>query len=212
MCNTQREERIVTELKIYGEHDERTVSQMWRCMGVGSVAGGVLCADGHLGYAQPVGGVIAYEDHVSDLGRRLRHRLRQHGGAHQPQVRGHQGPRAGDRQRHRQARSASAWAAPTRSRSTTRCSIRRCGTTPASAISSRWRARSSAPSAPATTTSTCSKTRTATCGSACTSARAASATRARRTTSSSPAARTASTSRRRSSTSTASSASATSRR
>jgi len=28
-------------------------------MGVGSVAGGVLCADGHLGYAQPVGGVIA---------------------------------------------------------------------------------------------------------------------------------------------------------
>ena len=41
----------MTELKIYGDHDERTVSQMWRCMGVGSVAGGVLCADGHLGYA-----------------------------------------------------------------------------------------------------------------------------------------------------------------
>ena len=58
----------MTELKIYGEHDERTVSQMWRCMGVGSVAGGVLCADGHLGYAQPVGGVIAYEDHVSISG------------------------------------------------------------------------------------------------------------------------------------------------
>ena len=81
----------MTELKIFGEHDERTVSQMWRCMGVGSVAGGVLCADGHLGYAQPVGGVIAYEDHVSISRRRLRHRLRQHGGAHQPQVRGHQG-------------------------------------------------------------------------------------------------------------------------
>src|SRR6185503_10835779 len=64
----QREERIVTDLKIYGEHDERTVSQMWRCMGVGSVTGGVLCADGHLGYAQPVGGVIAYEDHVSISG------------------------------------------------------------------------------------------------------------------------------------------------
>ena len=58
----------MTDLKIYGEHDERTVSQMWRCMGVGSVAGGVLCADGHLGYAQPVGGVIAYEDHVSISG------------------------------------------------------------------------------------------------------------------------------------------------
>jgi tRNA-splicing ligase RtcB (3'-phosphate/5'-hydroxy nucleic acid ligase) len=58
----------MTELKIFGEHDERTVSQMWRCMGVGSVAGGVLCADGHLGYAQPVGGVIAYEEHVSISG------------------------------------------------------------------------------------------------------------------------------------------------
>ena len=58
----------MTDLKIFGEHDERTVSQMWRCMGVGSVAGGVLCADGHLGYAQPVGGVIAYENHVSISG------------------------------------------------------------------------------------------------------------------------------------------------
>jgi len=26
---------------------------MWRCMSVGSVAGCVLCTDGHLGYAQP---------------------------------------------------------------------------------------------------------------------------------------------------------------
>src|SRR5215468_11449463 len=58
----------MTDLKIYGEHDERTVEQMWRCMGVGSVAGGVLCADGHLGYAQPVGGVIAYEEHISISG------------------------------------------------------------------------------------------------------------------------------------------------
>src|SRR5947209_18953661 len=58
----------MTDLKIFGEHDERTVAQMWRCMGVGSVAGGVLCADGHLGYAQPVGGVVAYEEHVSISG------------------------------------------------------------------------------------------------------------------------------------------------
>jgi tRNA-splicing ligase RtcB (3'-phosphate/5'-hydroxy nucleic acid ligase) len=58
----------MTDLKIFGKHDERTVAQMWRCMGVGSVAGGVLCADGHLGYAQPVGGVIAYEEHVSISG------------------------------------------------------------------------------------------------------------------------------------------------
>ncbi len=54
--------------KMFGNHDEKTKQQMARCMTVGSVAGGVLCADGHLGYAQPVGGVIAYEEHVSVSG------------------------------------------------------------------------------------------------------------------------------------------------
>jgi len=58
----------MTEMRIFGEHDERTKAQMARCMQHGSVAGGVLCADGHLGYAQPVGGVIAYEEHVSVSG------------------------------------------------------------------------------------------------------------------------------------------------
>src|SRR5262249_11263363 len=55
-------------VKIYGEHDGKTIAQMWRCIGVGSAVAGVLCADGHLGYAQPVGGVIAYEEHVSISG------------------------------------------------------------------------------------------------------------------------------------------------
>ena len=58
----------MTEVKIFGEHDERTKEQMARCMQYGSVVGGVLCADGHLGYAQPVGGVIAYEEHISVSG------------------------------------------------------------------------------------------------------------------------------------------------
>jgi tRNA-splicing ligase RtcB (3'-phosphate/5'-hydroxy nucleic acid ligase) len=58
----------MTTFEIFGEHDARTKEQMARCMGVGSVVGGVLCADGHLGYAQPVGGVIAYEEHVSISG------------------------------------------------------------------------------------------------------------------------------------------------
>ena len=53
---------------IFGEHDDRTKAQMARCMEYGSVVGGVLCADGHLGYAQPVGGVIAYAEHVSVSG------------------------------------------------------------------------------------------------------------------------------------------------
>src|SRR5258708_30765373 len=58
----------MTGFKIFGDHDDNTKKQMARCMSVGSVAGGVLYADGHLGYAQPVGGVIAYEEHVSVSG------------------------------------------------------------------------------------------------------------------------------------------------
>lgn len=56
------------ELVIIGDHEENTISQMWNCMGVGRASHGVLCADGHLGYAQPVGGVIAYKDQVSISG------------------------------------------------------------------------------------------------------------------------------------------------
>jgi tRNA-splicing ligase RtcB (3'-phosphate/5'-hydroxy nucleic acid ligase) len=58
----------MTPFKVFGEHDDRTKQQMARCMSIGSVVGGVLCADGHLGYAQPVGGVIAYEEHISISG------------------------------------------------------------------------------------------------------------------------------------------------
>lgn len=57
-----------SNLTIIGNHDEKTIAQMWRCLGVGKAAYGVLCADGHLGYAQPVGGVIAYKDQVSISG------------------------------------------------------------------------------------------------------------------------------------------------
>src|SRR5262245_11421388 len=58
----------MSEARIFGDHDQRTKEQMTRCMQYGSVVGGVLCADGHLGYAQPVGGVIAYEEHISVSG------------------------------------------------------------------------------------------------------------------------------------------------
>src|SRR5262249_40060895 len=52
-------------LKVFGEHDEGTLAQMRNCMSVGNVVAGTICADGHLGYAQPVGGVIAYEGQLS---------------------------------------------------------------------------------------------------------------------------------------------------
>ena len=55
-------------LKMFGEHDDATIAQMRNCMAVGNAVAGVICADGHLGYAQPVGGVIAYEKQISISG------------------------------------------------------------------------------------------------------------------------------------------------
>lgn len=55
-------------IKIFGEHDEGTVAQIRNCMAIGNAVAGVICADGHLGYAQPVGGVIAYEKQISISG------------------------------------------------------------------------------------------------------------------------------------------------
>jgi tRNA-splicing ligase RtcB len=53
---------------IYGEHDDRTLGQMRTCLEAGSAAAGVLCADGHLGYAHPIGGAVGYTDHISISG------------------------------------------------------------------------------------------------------------------------------------------------
>ena len=50
---------------IFGEHDDATIAQMKLCMETGSATSGVLCADGHLGYNHPIGGVIGYTDHIS---------------------------------------------------------------------------------------------------------------------------------------------------
>jgi tRNA-splicing ligase RtcB len=55
-------------LTIFGEHNPNTIAQMRNCMAIGNAVKGVICADGHLGYAQPVGGVIAYEKKVSISG------------------------------------------------------------------------------------------------------------------------------------------------
>lgn len=55
-------------LTVLGDHEHGTINQMRNCMKVGNVVGATLCADGHLGYAQPVGGVVAYEGQVSISG------------------------------------------------------------------------------------------------------------------------------------------------
>lgn len=58
----------MTNFLIYGEHDEATIKQMEVCTTTGSAAAGVLCADGHLGYNHPIGGVVGYTDHISISG------------------------------------------------------------------------------------------------------------------------------------------------
>jgi tRNA-splicing ligase RtcB len=58
---------MLPPITILGEHDAQTVRQLETCVALGA-ARGVLCADGHLGYAQPVGGVCAYRDAVSISG------------------------------------------------------------------------------------------------------------------------------------------------
>lgn len=53
---------------IFGEADERTVAQIERCQAVEEGARAVLCADNHLGYSQPIGGAVAYREHISPSG------------------------------------------------------------------------------------------------------------------------------------------------
>ncbi|HEY2102286.1 MAG TPA: RtcB family protein [Chthoniobacterales bacterium] len=50
--------------KVFGKHDEATIRQIETCIEMGGERG-VLCADGHKGYAQPIGGVVAYKDKIS---------------------------------------------------------------------------------------------------------------------------------------------------
>src|SRR3954468_23760428 len=50
--------------KVFGEHDDATIAQIERCVAAGGERA-ALCADGHKGYAQPIGGVIAYSDKIS---------------------------------------------------------------------------------------------------------------------------------------------------
>ena len=54
-------------LKVFGEHDSATHKQIRTCLAHGGDRA-VLCADGHKGYAQPIGGVVAYRDLISFSG------------------------------------------------------------------------------------------------------------------------------------------------
>jgi tRNA-splicing ligase RtcB (3'-phosphate/5'-hydroxy nucleic acid ligase) len=58
----------MTKVKTFGPVDERSLAQLERCMAAGDAEYGVLCADHHPGYSQPIGGGIAYEGYVSPSG------------------------------------------------------------------------------------------------------------------------------------------------
>src|SRR5213083_2556942 len=58
----------MSTIKTFGTVDERSLEQLKRCMDAGDAEFGVLCADHHPGYSQPIGGAIAYEGYVSPSG------------------------------------------------------------------------------------------------------------------------------------------------
>ncbi|HST19147.1 MAG TPA: RtcB family protein [Gaiellaceae bacterium] len=58
----------MSTIKTFGDVDTRSLEQLERCMAAGDAEFGVLCADHHPGYSQPIGGGIAYEGFVSPSG------------------------------------------------------------------------------------------------------------------------------------------------
>lgn len=55
-------------IAVRGDIEARAVDQLRRCAQAGDAVAAAICADGHVGYSQPIGGVLAYPDHVSPSG------------------------------------------------------------------------------------------------------------------------------------------------
>ena len=56
------------KLKIFGNPEESAVTQIETCINAEEGSLGVLCADNHKGYSQPIGGAVAYKNHISPSG------------------------------------------------------------------------------------------------------------------------------------------------
>jgi tRNA-splicing ligase RtcB (3'-phosphate/5'-hydroxy nucleic acid ligase) len=52
-------------IRLYGDHDEQTKAQIERVAEHYAVRRAAVLADGHVGYAFPIGGVAAYAEHIS---------------------------------------------------------------------------------------------------------------------------------------------------
>lgn len=53
---------------IRGSHESRTIQQIERCVADERATRAALCADGHVGYNMPIGGVVAYREAISPAG------------------------------------------------------------------------------------------------------------------------------------------------
>ena len=58
----------IENIVIKGDHDEATIKQIQNCASVEEASYAVLAADGHRGYNMPIGGVVAYKNHISPAG------------------------------------------------------------------------------------------------------------------------------------------------
>jgi tRNA-splicing ligase RtcB len=58
--------KMIDTIPVWGEHEEKTLGQIRTCAATADRA--ALMADGHLGYAVPIGGVVAYKDAISPSG------------------------------------------------------------------------------------------------------------------------------------------------
>lgn len=59
---------MTINVKVYGDGDAGAIQQIQRCAEAGDAVGAALMADHHLGYSQPIGGVVAYADKISPSG------------------------------------------------------------------------------------------------------------------------------------------------
>lgn len=55
-------------VEVRGDVDPRAVQQLMTCAVEGQALRAVICADGHVGYSQPIGGAVAYADYISPSG------------------------------------------------------------------------------------------------------------------------------------------------
>jgi tRNA-splicing ligase RtcB len=56
---------VRNRLKVFGPAEPAVLEQIDACRRVERDAPAVLCADNHVGYSMPIGGVVAYESHIS---------------------------------------------------------------------------------------------------------------------------------------------------